>query len=195
MFHVVREFEREISDFFGSPYAIATDSCTHALELCLRYEGYTKITIPVRTYISVPFTAMKLGLEWEWREEDWKDYYYIGNTNVVDAAVLWENNSYIPGTYMCVSFQFKKHLNLGRGGIILLDNKRAYDALSKMVYDGRSDDAPWANQDISTIGYHYYMTPETAQLGLNKLKQCKGTIPERWDQSNYPYLPSMSVFK
>ena len=61
---------------------------------------------------------------------------------------------------MCVSFQFKKHLNLGRGGIILLDNKRAYDALSKMVYDGRSDDAPWANQDISTIGYHYYMTPD-----------------------------------
>ena len=146
-------------------------------------------------YISVPFTAMKLGLEWEWRDEDWKDYYYIGNTNIVDAAVLWENNSYIPGTYMCVSFQFKKHLNLGRGGIILLDNKRAYDALSKMVYDGRSDDAPWANQDISTIGYHYYMTPETAQLGLNKLKQCKDTIPERWDQSNYPYLPSMSVFK
>ena len=40
-----------------------------------------------------------------------------------------------------------------------------------------------------------YMTPETAQLGLNKLKQCKDTIPERWDQSNYPYLPSMSVFK
>ena len=195
MFHVVREFEREISDFFGSPYAIATDSCTHALELCLRYEGYTKITIPTRTYISVPFTAMKLGLEWEWRNEDWKDYYYIGNTSIVDAAVLWENNSYIPGTYMCVSFQFKKHLNLGRGGIILLDNRRAYDALSKMVYDGRSDDAPWANQDISTIGYHYYMTPETAQLGLNKLKQCKDTIPERWDQSNYPYLPSMSVFK
>ena len=67
MFHVVSE--REISDFFGSPYAIATDSCTHALELCLRYEGYT---ITFKNLHLVPFTAMKLGLEWEWREEDGK---------------------------------------------------------------------------------------------------------------------------
>ena len=195
MFHVVREFEREISDFFGSPYAIATDSCTHALELCLRYEGYTKITVPTRTYISVPFTAMKLGLEWEWREEDWKDYYYIGNTNIIDAAVLWERNSYISNTYMCVSFQFQKHLSLGRGGIILLDNEDAYNSLMKMVYDGRDNSKRWAEQDISTMGYHYYMTPETAQLGLHKLEDTKNSLPKLWTHSDYPYLPNMSVFK
>ena len=78
---------------------------------------------------------MKLGLEWEWREEDWKDYYYIGNTNIIDAAVLWERNSYISNTY--ISFQFKKHLSLGRGGVILLDDENAYNSLVKMVYDGR----------------------------------------------------------
>ena len=195
MFHIVREFESEIAKFFGSPYAIATDSCTHALELCLRYEGYTKITVPTRTYISVPFTAMKLGLEWEWREEDWKDYYYIGDTNIIDAAVLWERNSYISNTYMCVSFQFQKHLSLGRGGIILLDGQDAYNSLVKMVYDGRDSSKRWAEQDISTIGYHYYMTPETAQMGLHKLEECKDIPPRKWDQNDYPYLPNMSVFK
>ena len=96
---------KKVAEFFGSPYAISVDSCTHGLELCLRYEQYNDITIPCRTYISVPFLAQKLNLNWKWREEDWVNYYYLGNTNIIDAAVLWKSNSYIPGTYMCVSFQ------------------------------------------------------------------------------------------
>ena len=45
-----------------------------------------------------------------WTEEKWQDYYYLAD-NIVDAAVLWKEGSYIPNTYMCVSFQFKKHLS------------------------------------------------------------------------------------
>ena len=96
---------------------------------------------------------------------------------------------------MCVSFQFQKHLSLGRGGIILLDSQDAYNSLAKMVYDGRDSSKRWAEQDISTIGYHYYMTPETAQMGLHKLEECKDIPPRKWDQNDYPYLPTMSVFK
>ena len=70
---------------------------------------------------------------------NWEDYY-IGNTNVIDAAVLWKENNYIPGTFMCLSFQFKKHLSLGRGGIILLDNEKDYTDPKAMVYDGRERD-------------------------------------------------------
>jgi hypothetical protein len=29
---------------------------------------------------------------------------------------------------------------------------------------------PWRDQDIESYGYHYYMTPETAQLGLDKFR-------------------------
>ena len=43
---------------------------------------------------------------------------------------------------MCISFQFKKHLNIGRGGIILTDNETSYAALKKMSYDGRLRDKP-----------------------------------------------------
>ena len=109
-FEVVSKFETEIANFFGSPYAIAVDSCTHGIELCLRYKNYPKITVPTRTYISIPFLSKKLCLEMEWSEDEWKDYYFLGETNIIDAAVLWKKNSNIPGTYMCLSFQFQKKL-------------------------------------------------------------------------------------
>ena len=69
--------------------------------------------------------AEKINIELEWKDENWKDYYYLGDTNIIDAAVLWKEKSYIPGTFMCVSFQFRKHLKLGRGGIILTDNQES----------------------------------------------------------------------
>ena len=33
----------------------------------------------------------------------------------------------MPGTHMVLSFQFQKHLKIGRGGMILTDNKEAYE--------------------------------------------------------------------
>ena len=35
-FEAVEQFENQVADFFGAPYAVATDCCTHAVELCLR---------------------------------------------------------------------------------------------------------------------------------------------------------------
>lgn len=194
-FDIVSEFESKIAQFFGSPYAISVDSCTHGLELCLRYEECNDISIPCRTYISVPFLAKKLNLKWNWREENWQDYYYLGNTNIIDAAVLWKSNSYISDTYMCLSFQYQKHLSLGRGGMILLDNKDSYKILKKMSYDGRIPNIPWREQNIDTIGYHYYMTPETAQNGLNKLPTAIKTKPRQWNINDWPDLRNMDVFK
>jgi dTDP-4-amino-4,6-dideoxygalactose transaminase len=194
-FDVVTELENKVAEFFGSPYAIAVDCCTHGVELCLRYENVKKITVPTRTYISIPFLAKKLNLEWEWEDKVWNDYYHLGDTNIIDAAVLWERNSYIPGTYMCLSFQFQKHLSLGRGGMILLDNPVARDHLKKMSYDGREHGIPWRTQNISSMGYHYYMTPETAQLGLDKLPKAIESTPRKWVVTDWPDLREMDVFK
>ena len=195
MFEYVTEFESQIAEFFGSPYAVATDSCTHALELCLRYTGYNNITIPTRTYVSVPMTCVKLGLNWSWKEEEWSDYYHLGNSTIIDAAVLWGENTYLPNTFMCLSFQFRKHLNLGRGGMILLQCEDDYNALKKMSYDGRDLDRPWAEQDITSIGYHYYMTPEVAKTGIELLKCRKKSPAKKWTARDYPDLTEMSVFK
>ena len=194
-FKEIKDFENKIAHWFGSPYAVAIDCCTHAIELCLRYKEVDKFTVPPNTYPSIPNLAKKIGIEFEWKEEDWKDYYYLGGTNIIDAAVLWKKHSYIPGTLMCLSFQFQKHLSLGRGGMILLDDKEAKDELKKMSYDGRDPDIPWREQNISTIGYHYYMTPETASLGLEKLPEAIKTKPRDWELEDWPDLREMELYK
>ena len=190
-FEVIKEFENKISSFFGAPYAVAVDCCTHGVELCLRYKNIKKIEVPKRTYISIPFLANKLNIDLEWKDEVWTNYYYLTN-DIIDAAVLWRPNSYIPKTFMNVSFQFKKHLALGRGGIILCDTKEDYIALKKMSYDGRHPDIPWREQDIETYGYHYYMT---AQKGLDKLSDAIKTTPKQWIVTDWPDLTQMKVFK
>jgi dTDP-4-amino-4,6-dideoxygalactose transaminase len=196
MNEAVSKFENLIAAFYGAPYAVATDCCTHAIELCLRiaHPEYA-VNCPSRTYVSVPMTFEKLGLEWQFDDYEWEDYYHIGCTNIIDAAVYWKQNGYVPGTKMCLSFQFKKHLSLGRGGMILLDDYDEYVKLKKMSYDGRYGDTSWAEQDIDTIGYHYYMTPETAQTGIYRYCSAEVTKPRKWSHLDYPDLSNMSVFK
>ena len=62
-FIIVEEFEKKIANFFGSPYAVAVDCCTHGLEVCLRHTKEKIIKVPYRTYISIPFLANKLSLK------------------------------------------------------------------------------------------------------------------------------------
>ena len=193
-FGVVAEFEMQIAKFFGAPYAIAVDSCTHGVELSLRLAESKSIVVPKHTYISIPFLADKLKIDRFWKDEDWVDYYHLTST-VVDAAVLWKPNSYIPNTFMSISFQYQKHLSLGRGGIILCNNLYDAEDLKKMSYDGRLPNIPWREQNIGTIGYHYYMTPETAQLGLDKLPQAIETTPRQWVVNDWPDLTQMNIFK
>ena len=193
-FDIVKEFENKIAKFFGSPYAVATDCCTHGLELCIRFNKEKSIEVPKRTYISVPFLAKKLNIKLYWKDEKWQDYYYV-TENIIDAAVLWKRDSYIKGKLMCISFQFRKHLSLGRGGIILTDNLQAAKELKKMSYDGRDPNVPWRDQNISSMGYHYYITPETAELGLQKLEHAISTKPQKWTINDWPDLTQMKIFK
>lgn len=196
-FEFVHSFEKKIAEFFGAPYGIAVDSCTHGVELCLRYQSVDYISVPKRTYISIPFLANKLNIKLEWRDEEWQDYYKVNHNYrpIYDAAVLWKEGSYIPNSFMCLSFQFQKHLSLGRGGMILLDNKDDAIELKKMSYDGRFPNIPWREQDIKTFGYHYYMTPETAKLGLDKFDDAVKISPRKWVVSDWPDLTKMKIFK
>jgi dTDP-4-amino-4,6-dideoxygalactose transaminase len=194
-FNTVTEFENKIAEFFGSLYAVAVDSCTHGIELCLRYKKASYISCPKNTYLSIPMLASKLNIDLKWKDNcEWTDYYSV-HGNVIDAAVLWRAGSYIPFTFMCISFQYQKHLNLGRGGVILCDDKEAAEQLKKMSYDGRLPGIPWRDQNIDTIGYHYYMTPEIAELGLKKLPEAILLTPRQWVVGDWPDLTKMEIFK
>lgn len=193
-FEIVKEFETSVADFFGAKFAIAVDSCTHGIELCLRLTKSDKIRIPKHTYLSVPFLSEKLKIKLEWTDEKWEDYYFLTD-KIADAAVFWKKNGYIENTMMCVSFQYQKHLSLGRGGVILLDNEQDAITLKKMSYDGRIPNIPWREQNIDMVGYHYYMTPETAKLGIEKLPSAIQTQPKKWVYTDWPDLTQMDVFK
>ena len=126
-----------------------------------------------------------------------ENYYHIGNTRIIDGAVHFAQDGYVPDTLMCLSFQFKKPLGLGRGGAILCNKQSDYDTLKKMSYDGRdlTADGWWGDQQIDTQGYHYYMTPETAQLGIDKLPVVSRVEWPTWSWKNYPDLTTMPVFE
>lgn len=195
-FSAVEEFEKSIAKFFGAPYAVAVDSCTHGIELCLRLTQAKSINVPKRTYLSVPMLSYKLGIDLVWRDEHWEDYYTLnyGDKRIIDAAVLWRKDGYVPNTFMSISFQYQKHLSLGRGGMILCDNKEDALRLKKMSYDGRLPGIPWRDQNVDTMGYHYYMTPETAQNGLAKLPEAIQAEPKKWKYHDWPDLTRMAVF-
>ena len=199
-FNIVEKFENKIAEFYGAPYAVAVDCCTHGVELCVRYKNLDWLTVPCRTYLSIPMLANKLNIGLTFTEEEWKDYYEIrgcrGNpTGVIDSAVFWKHDGYIPGKFMCLSFQYQKHLSLGRGGMILTDDKTAALSLKKMSYDGRIPSVPWREQNVDTMGYHYYMTPETAERGLSKLEEAINTPPRQWKLNDWPDLRNMEIFK
>jgi dTDP-4-amino-4,6-dideoxygalactose transaminase len=190
----VTEFENKIAEFFGAKYAVAVDSATHGLELCLRLFGANHINCPHRTYLSVPMLADKLGIELRWRDKEWSKFYEIYPL-IIDAAVLWEKDSYCTGTFRCISFQYQKHLSLGRGGMILCPDTESAYALKLMSYDGRIPGIPWREQNIKTMGYHYYMTPETAAQGLAKLPEAIATEPRIWTVEDWVDLTTMDIFK
>lgn len=190
----VTEFEKKIAEFFGAPYAVAVDSCTHGVELCLRLTEAKEISVPKHTYLSIPMLASKLGIGLKWHDLNWIDYYFLTD-RVADAAVLWQRDSYEEGSFMNISFQYQKHLSLGRAGMILCDNKDEAKLLKKMSYDGRDPITPWRNQNVDTMGYHYYCQPELAQKGLDKLQQAIETPPRRWRIEDWPDLTQMDIFK
>lgn len=198
---MIDEFEQKIAEFYGAPYGVATDSCTHAIELCLRYFGFESMTSPVRTYLSVPMLAQKLGIPLQWDIEIWTDYYYIRdferkiNDKIIDAAVYWKENGYVANTCMCLSFQYQKQLSLSKGGMILTDDKNVYYDLKKLSHDGRIPNVPWRSQNIKSFGYHYNMTIETAELGLQKFESAKCSELKIWKYHDWPDLRNMDIFK
>jgi hypothetical protein len=194
--HIIQRFEQTIAEFFGAPYAVATDCCTHALELVLRaWHWQGSVTVPCHTYMSVPMMLDKISVPYQLTSQIWQETYDIVPGRLTDAATLWRRCSYQPHSVMCVSFQFRKHLALGRGGMILLDNVDLAQRLRRMRHDGRDPDRTQWQQDITDIGYHYYMTPETAAQGLLTFAARQDAPYQPWGWQDYRDLRELSYFR
>lgn len=62
-FNIIKSFEQALADYTGAPYAVAVDHCSHAIEMCMLAEGVKQCSFPAYTYLSVPMTMVKLGIE------------------------------------------------------------------------------------------------------------------------------------
>ena len=173
-FDSILKFEQELAEYTGAPYAIMTDCCTHAIELCLRYDQVKDTCFTPYTYLSVPMTMHKLGIKYSYHEQphrqQWVGEYKFELTRIWDSARRLERGMYRSGTLTCVSFGRTKPLEIGRGGAILLDDAEAYRVMLLQRYDGRDlSIIPWQAQDVFHVGYHYKPTTEEAELGSRLL--------------------------
>jgi dTDP-4-amino-4,6-dideoxygalactose transaminase len=195
-FNDIARFEAALAEYTGAPFVIMTDCCTHAIELCLCYEKVKEVMFTPFTYLSIPMTMHKLGIDYRYHKEDkqaWVGEYSFGLTRIWDSARRLEKDMYRPGMMQCLSFGHTKPLHIGRGGAILLDDKAAYDAIIKMRYDGRDlNIKPWENQRTFTVGYHYKPTPEEAVQGLALLQGIK-EFPVKPVHYDYPDLRTIII--
>lgn len=167
----VEQFENNLGLFTGAPYVVATDCCTHAIELCFRLLGIKSTSFTSYTYISVPMTMNLLKVKYKMVPEEWKDEYQFHNTPVWDSARCLRPNMYQAGRYQCLSFGPGKPLDNVRGGAILLDNEGHYKKLKAMAYDGREiGHEKWTEQTTFSQGFHYMMRYEECDTAITKLK-------------------------
>ncbi len=199
MFDKILKFEQALAEFTGAPYAIMTDCCTHAIELCLRYDRVERCSFTPYTYLSIPMTMHKLGIAYEYypdhlpQRQQWTGEYKFEFTRIWDSARRLEKNMYRAGQMQCLSFGHTKPLHIGRGGAILLDDPTAYHEILLQRYDGRDlNISPWQEQQTFRVGYHYKPTPEEAVQGLALLEGIKETNPKPVHVS-YPDLRKITI--
>ena len=193
---IVTEFENKLADYAGSKYAVCVDSCSNAMFLCMKYLGITgqTITLPKHTYASTPMQCIHAGNRIQFVDIEWSGEYHLGNTPIVDAATRFCRGMYKPDTYYCVSFHHRKTLKIGRGGVILTDDRKFVEWCRPMIYDGRHKYVMHDVDDYECIGYHMYMTPEDAEIGLLKLNSIADVNPDTGNNFTYKDLSKQSVF-
>lgn len=191
-FDVLFEFESDLARYTGATYAVVTDGCTHAIELCMRYDMTSFCEFTPFTYLSIPQLMHQLDISYHHRPEYWSSAgeYRFHNTRIWDSARRLEPGMYRPGQLQCLSFGHGKPLELGKGGAILLDNEADYLALSRMRSDGRDlRITPWQDQEVIYQGFHYCPTLETCAAGIAGLKNIKTGIT----QQEYPDLRKVNI--
>ena len=190
-YKIVKMFEETVADYCGSKYAISCDNCSDALLMCCQYLKVEEVTIPSRTYLSVPQSIIQAGGVPRFKDYDWSGIYQLEPYPLWDCAKRFTSNMYIPSTLMCLSFHAKKNLKIGKGGAILTDDPQAYHWLKKCRYSGRDH----LHDNIETLGWNSYMTPEQAARGLTLLSEYPKHHPDQSEEKSYPTLNKLPLFQ
>ena len=203
VYKITEDFEKALCDYTSSPYAITVDNQSNALFLAMMFEevkGKT-ITIPSRTYPSVPCEIIHAGGKVKFKEvkgKTIKGAYQLEPTNIWDSALRFTADMYIPGSHMCLSFTGPyKHFKLSKGGAILTDSLEAYHWFKRARYSGRRE-CSYHDDHFDMLGWNFYMMPELATRGLLLMGQfynMDGTKKHNVDlELPYPDLSKFEIY-
>lgn len=201
---VTKDFEAALCEYTGAPYAVAVNSCTMALTLAVawhlrgdqseRWDYRREITIPKRTYVSVPQAIIHAGGRPVFADREWLGMYALDPLPVVDSARWFTSDMYSRGTFQCVSFHVSKTIGLEQGGAILHDDTAADAWFRRARFDGRAEGVAPKDDTGIILGWHCYLNPSTAAQGILKLH----SLPRHNDplpNDDYPDLSTLEVFK
>jgi len=188
-YDVVRNFEKEIAEYSGSPYAVSVESCSAALFLCCLYKGLqnprSEVGVPKFTYPSAANSVVNTGHKIKFDDRDWQilGYYELLGLDIIDSAKFLSRNMYsmFRGKMVCLSFHGKKCLRIGRGGMVLCSEPEQVDWLKCARFDGRHE-CGLMNDKLAMPGWNMYMTPEQAARGLELLQWIPDTNIEKRDE-------------
>jgi len=191
----VTDFEETIANFAGAKYGVAVESGTAALFLSCVYRKVEEVTIPSRTYPSVPCAIIHAGGTVKFHDTEWEGLYELESYDIFDSALRFRKGMYSGGLY-CLSFHMKKHLPIGRGGMILTNDKEAYTWLKRARFDGRRE-LPLGEDTFDMLGWNCYMTPEQAVRGLQLFSTIDQHSTEDLDAAvqDYPDLSKYPIYE
>lgn len=167
-FDIVRGFERVVAEYSGAPYAVAVNSCTAALFLCCKYVGVKQVTLPKRTYVSVPMQIIHAGGSVAFDNREWVGSYTLDPYPIRDSARRFTSGMFSSG-YECVSLHWAKILGVQQGGVILHGDKQADGWFRKARFDGRTEGIKPHDDNFNMLGWHCYLSPEVAAEGIVRL--------------------------
>ena len=193
---VVDLFEKKLAEYGGSKYAVAVDNCTDAMFLCLKYlKAGGEIILPKRTYVSVPCTVIHTGCKVKFEDIEWSGAYQLNPYPVWDGATRMQRGMYVKDSYYCLSFHRRKHIPIGKGGMILTDDKRAYEWFKVARYEGRHMDKLYKDDYFDMIGWNMYMPPEQAAEGLELFKGIKDHNDDLETSGMHKDLSEFSIYE
>jgi len=207
IYKITDEFEGKLAHYTGAKYAVTVDNMSNGLFLALYYENVVMnrtedtITIPSRTYPSVPCEVIHAGLKVDFEPVEGKAIkgaYQMKGSNVWDSALSFTADMYVPKSHMCISFTGPyKHFKLSKGGAILTDDYEAYLWFRRARYSGRRE-VSYHEDNFDMIGWNFYMMPELAARGLLLMGQfynMDGTKKHNEDlELPYPDLSKFDVY-
>lgn len=186
----VKEFEEKFAESVGAKYAVATNSCSSALDIAVQVANLPDtVSVSAFTFVSSALAILHAGKEVQFVDIDGESrctlsadiqVLYAGNDFgrgiIYDMAHFGGGKHY--GKISCWSFQAVKNLPTGDGGMLTTNNPDIYrraKALSwcgidRSTFDRSTGKYSW-DYDIEEIGIKADMNDLVATIGLEQLKK------------------------